>query len=147
MDVFEELRQYAELVPYDRLVKVVKTPMSVFPEKISVIIPSIELGSDGPILGHLFLVTAHYLCDLVIHPEPTESFDFISVNSIKNYRFELGEHIAKGADDREINYQTACVSFIHDLGADFRSRAYYVGSDRESWIQLVIKSLPLSLII
>ena len=92
MDLTKELAQYKSLISIDRLLKAVETPISVCPEEISAFIPSIEVGNNGPVLGHLFLVTSHYLCDIRLHPT-IEEFDYISLNTITNYRFYLSDQI------------------------------------------------------
>ena len=145
MDLTKELAQYKSLISTDRLRRAVETPISVCPEEISALIPSIEVGNQGPILEHLFLVTSHYLCDIRLHPT-IEEFDYISLNTITNYRFYLSDQIVKHPNDRKMRYQIARIELLHELN-EFKTELNYAGNNREMWLQAVTKALPLSIIL
>ena len=145
MDLTKELAQYKSLVSYDRLMRAVEIPISVCPEEVSALIPSIEVGNKGPILGHLFLVTPHYLCDISLHPT-IEEFDYISLNTITNYRFYLSNQIVKHPNNRKIRYQVARIELLHELN-EFKTELNYAGNDRELWLRAVTAALPLSVIL
>ena len=145
MDLTKELAQYKSLISLDRLLKAVEIPISVCPEEISALIPSIEVGNKGPVLGHLFLVTSHYLCDIRLHPT-IEEFDYISLNTITNYRFYLSDQIVKHPDNRKIRYQVARIELLHELN-EFKTELHYAGNDRAMWLRAVTKALPLSVIL
>ena len=145
MNLTKELTQYECFISFDRLKKAVETPISVCPEEISALIPSIEVGNKGPILRHLFLVTPHYLCDIRLHPT-IEEFDYISLNTITNYRFYLSDQIVKHPNNRKIRYQVARIELLHELN-EFKTELNYAGSNRETWLRTVTKALPLSVIL
>lgn len=145
MDLTKELTQYNSLISFDKLTKALETPISVCPEEISAIIPSIEMGTNGPVLGHLFLVTPHYLCDIRLHPT-IEEFDYISLNTITNYRFYLSDQIVKHANNRKVRYQVAKIELLHELN-EFKTELNYAGNDREMWLRAVTEALPLSVIL
>ena len=146
MNLTAELEQYRSFIPYDRLIKAVETPMSLCPEEICAILPSIEVNSSGPVLEQLFLVTSNYLCDIRLHPT-IEEFDFIALNSIKNYRFYLSDHIIKGDNNgRRVRYQIAKIELLHELN-EFKTQLNYAGHQRSAWLRSVMQALPLSTIL
>lgn len=146
MNINEELKQYTWLMPHRALLDAIKGPKSICPEKIASILPSIRMGTDGPMLDSLFLVSNQYLCEVRLIPK-REDFDFIALNTIFNYRFELSEHIVKKANEDEIRYQTAKIVFLHRVGFDFKSELNYTGDNREAWIQAILKAIPLQLLL
>ena len=147
MNLSEELKQYAKLMPHDELVKAVEMPASICPEEISAILPSIRFESDGLVLNSLFLVTPHYLCEVHLAHEAEQQFDYISLGTIMDYRFQLWEHVVESAGDGDIHYQLARITLIHGLTPEFTSVLTYAGFDRESWLHSVIEALPISLVL
>ena len=151
MNILEEIKKYPALRPHeDQVVKALKTPMKYCPEEILMILPSIALGSDGPILSSLFFVTQNYWGEVRLN-EKREEFDFIARNSIRYYRFSLSEHLVKSADESEVNYKIATIKFDHDIGRiDSTSELSYVGTnedERDLWIRAVTKALPFSFLL
>jgi hypothetical protein len=53
----------------------------------------------------------------------------------------------KAGGGQDIHYQTARVALIHDFAGNFRTELEYVGNDRQSWLQLLMQWIPLSLIL
>jgi hypothetical protein len=156
MNILEELKKYPLLRFYeDKVMKALKTPMEYCPEDISTILPSIVLGSDGPILSSLFFVTQNLLCE-VRSDSKNQDFDFIARNRIFNYRFKLSEHAMTQADKQQVSYKIAQVTLNHNpesprgLTKISHSQLSYVGTDeaeRELWLKEVTKALPLSLLV
>jgi len=110
------------------------------------VIPSINLGSDGPILNSLFFISNQYLSEIEIR-ESGEDFDYVALNSIFAYRILLSESDVKKANDENIQYQIANITLLHTAGFEFRSVLNYVGEDREKWIQAVLDAIPISTIL
>jgi len=145
MNVIEELKKYADLVPLEKLKKQVEKPISLCPEEIKYLIPSITMGGDGPVLGSLFLLTEHYLFEVRLMSQQ-EEFDYVALKTIANYRFILSEHIVKREGKDDLKYEVATVGFIHSVGEEFHSELYYVGNDREAWIKMVVEAVPISIL-
>jgi hypothetical protein len=149
LDINEELKKYSKYVPYEKLTKIIKRPVSLCAEEVTAILPSINMGADGPILVSLFLVTQNYLCEIrLMGPnENYENFDYINLKTIINYRFNVSEHIVKKADEENVCYQVANIKLLHDVSIEFSSEINYVGFDRDEWIDMVTKAIPLSLML
>ncbi len=145
MNVSQELKNFSNLTPHKTLLRIVKNPIKFSKEKVNNIIPSISMGSDGPILTNLILLTDNFIIDVRVGSQ-NEIFDYISINTIINYRLSLSEHIIKTADGKDIVYQVAQIELLHDL-AGFKTALSYVGNDRESWLNKVIETMPISLIL
>ena len=146
MNVIEELNKYANLVPLETLKKQVEKPISLCLEEIKYLIPSITMGGDGPVLGSLFLVTDNYLFEVGFVPKQ-ENFDYIALKTIVNYRFALSEHIVKIEGKDDLTYEIATVTLFHNIGMEFNSTLNYVGNDREAWLKMVSKAIPISIIL
>lgn len=146
MNVIEELKKYADLVPLEKLQKQVEKPKSLCPEEIKYLIPSITMGGDGPVLGSLFLLTDNYLFEVRLMSQQ-EDFDCVTLKSITNYRFILSEHIVKIEGKDDLKYEVATVKLIHNIGEGFHSDLNYVGNDREAWIKMVVKAIPISVML
>lgn len=147
MNFEEELKKYEGLIKTEVLLDAIKTPISYCPEDVTAVLPSIELGSDGPILKSLNLITKNIICEVRIHAgTKIYDFDFTDIATVDNYRFSLSEHIVKAADGTDINYEVAEIKLVHSLGTGMSSILKYVGSARDSWINSVIKALPVSII-
>lgn len=146
IDISKELKKYVVYVPYEKLQKAVEKPVSICPEEITAMLPSIIMGTDGPVLVSLFFITSHYLCEVDLRGQD-ESFDYISIDSIANYRFELSERVVKKTDEEEVRYQVAKIELLHEISLEFRSTVNYVGLEREKWIGMVTEAIPLSSIL
>lgn len=146
MNLLEDLKQYRNFIPYENLIKVIKTPLSLCNEGVIKMIPSIKMGSDGPVLANLFFITDHFIIDINVLTKD-EIFDYVAINTLENYRFNLSELIIKGADEKEISYQVANIQLLHSLSHVYKTELNYVGNEREPWLKLVTESLPISLIL
>jgi hypothetical protein len=146
MDIKVELKKYSKFIPYKILINVLEYPISIFPEDILIALPSIILGVEGPILNSLFLLSEKLICEVKMMAKIV-NFDFISRNTIRNYRISLSDHSVKSADDSDIHYQLAEIILVH--GVDDRSlwtNLKYAGFDRKVWLEMVIKAFPISII-
>jgi len=145
IDFNEEMKKYEQFLALDKLQKVVKMPASLFPEEITATIPSINMGTDGPTIVSLFLLSPHYLCeiDLQVHAK-VEQVDFVRLDSIVNYRIELSQSSVKKADGDEILYQVAKLLFWHGWDLKFHTQINYVGFERDEWFKTVTDSIPIS---
>lgn len=146
MNVIEELKKYANLVPLKKLKKRVKMPISLCSEEIKYLIPSITMGGDGPVLGSLFLISDSYLLE-VRFVSQNEEFDYIALKTIVNYRFILSEHIVKREGKDDLKYEVTTIRFMHNVGMEFWSDIDYVGNDREAWIRMVVEAIPISVML
>lgn len=144
MDLSKMLEEFSTLMDSGKLADAIKLPISLIDDKVSGMIPSIHLGSDGPVLKSLFLVTSNFFIEVRLGAK--EDFDFIALNSIENYRIEINEHKVKKADGEEISYELAKVIFQHTLYG-FLSELNYVGNDRKSWLEKVTKLIPIKIIL
>ena len=118
MNVIEELKKYADLVPLEKLEKQVEKPIPLCPEEIKYLIPSITMGGDGPVLKSLFLLTDNYLFEVRLMLKD-ENFDYVSLKTIVNYRIILSDHIVKIEGKPDLTYEVATISLAHNLGMDF----------------------------
>lgn len=147
MNISEVLNQFGDLVDPEKLQRAVKRPIALCPEDITSIIPSIELGTDGPVLTSLFLLSARYLGEVRLD-EAAQTFDFLGLNTVRNMRFELSEHVMESVDGTSASYQVAEIHLLHGLTVNcFESLLSYVGDDRESWLRLVADAIPVSLVL
>lgn len=145
MDIKKELKKYTNLVPLEKLEKQVKRPMSLCPEEIKYLIPSITMGGDGPVLGSLFLLTDNYLFEVRLMSQQ-EKFDYVALKTIANYRFELSEHIVKREGKEDFTYEVAIATLIH-AETRMSSELNYVGNEREAWIKMVVEAIPISIML
>ena len=145
MDVLQELKKYTNLSSYETLVKVVKNPIYFSKEEVRKLIPSISMGTDGPILTNIMLITDHFIIDIRLQPQG-EYFDYIALKTIVNYRFNLSDHIIKATDGKDIIYQVANIELLHNLQT-FKTSLNYVGDDRKSWLTLVTESMPMAILL
>lgn len=146
MNIIEELKKYADLVPIEKLEKQVEKPISLCPEEIKYLIPSITMGGDGPVLGSLFLLTDNYLLEVRLMLKKEENFDYVALKSIVNYRIILSDHIVKIEGKPDLTYEVATITLSHDLGMGFHSDLNYIGNGREAWIKIVAEAIPISII-
>lgn len=146
MNIIKELKKYADLVPLKKLKKQMEKPISLCPEKINYLIPSITMGSDGPVLGTLFLLTDNYLLEVRLMLKE-EEFDYIALKTIGNYRIILSDHIVKIEGKPDIKYEVATIKLLHDLGRGLVSELNYVGNSRDAWIKIVAEAIPISIIL
>ena len=143
IDINKELKKYEEYLTLVKLEKSIKRPVSVCPEEITAMLPSIAMGTDGPVLVSMFLVTPHYLCEVNLG-SANESFDYIRLDTIANYRVVFSDKVVKKADESEIHYQVANIVLLHNIGFEFNSSLNYVGTDRKQWFKMVSEAIPLS---
>ena len=143
MNIIEELKKYADLVPLEKLKKQVEKPISLCPEEIKYLIPSITMGGDGPVLKSLFLLTDNYLLEVQLMLKD-ENFDYVALKTIVNYRIKLSDHIVKIEGKPDLTYEVATISLAHGFGTDFFSTLNYVGNGREAWIKMVTEAIPIS---
>lgn len=145
IDINEDVKKYEKYLSLNKLREVVKMPVSLSPEEITATIPSIIMGTDGPAIDSLFLITPHYLCEIDLQVQgKVEKFDFLRLDSIANYRFELSDLVVKGADKIETSYKLVTISLDHKFPLQFRTRINYVGLDRDGWIKTVMNAIPIS---
>ncbi len=167
MDIKQEISKYANMVPGETLLHALERPLRLAGEPPLAILPSMEVRPDGPALTSLFVVTETYLCEVRLY-ERAENFDFVKVRSIGNYRIRLfvqspnmkesSKPPAPTPDSEAsppdgpppVRYEVASVQFLHTgVGGGlegFRSKLTYVGSDREAWIEAVLRAIPLSIL-
>lgn len=144
MSISHELSAYADhLLPSH--VEAVERVLALVPEKVQAYIPSLELGSDGPRMESVFLVTESYLAEVHLQSLGVD-FDVIRARTIGNYRIHLYDHLVKTSDGTEVTYEVATIALLHHLGSNFGSRIKYVGPNRQAWLQLVLHALPISLL-
>ncbi|MFZ0051655.1 MAG: hypothetical protein WAK96_07745, partial [Desulfobaccales bacterium] len=143
---FEELKKYSKLLRYETMVKAVEKPLYFCKEEVRNLIPSISMGTDGPVLTNVILITDNIIIDIKLQTKE-ETFDYVALNTIKNYRFHLFEHTIKGTDDKDIIYQVATIDLLHNPPHAFKTALNYVGDDRESWLKLVTEAIPIAILL
>ena len=145
MNVLEEIKKYEKYYTIEKLKKHIEPPLSLCPEEVRQIIPSIVIGLDGPTLGSLFLITDNYFCETRLEGESVE-FDYLDRKKVFNLRLTLSETSVKRADETIIIYQIATANILHGLER-FHSTINYAGDNREAWIKKVLEAIPLSLLL
>ncbi len=143
MNLDETLKQYSTIPSFNQLSTGVDQARRVFPEEIAFVLPSLQLGSEGPHLASMFLVSKNYICEVFTKPDGAD-FDFVAKASIRDYRVKLASHLVKTADGREILYQTAEVDLLHVGHDTFRTRLRYVGENAKGWLATVLEAIPIA---
>ncbi|SRR6266849_280069 len=110
-------------------------------EDVELIVPSIELAGEGPILRSVFYVTKHLLTEV----RQDGDFDFIGRGSTFDLRVQLSSQEVKAADGSSTTYETAFVS-LRAINPSFGSNIFYVGHERATWLALIKNAFPLALL-
>jgi hypothetical protein len=147
MNIKEEMKKYDDLihVPLGVLEERIKYLSLVSDELPEHLIPSIILGTDGPVLSSIIFTTKKYLYEVRLQLESIE-FDFVCLNSITNYRFKLWEHISTVADGTTETFQMASIDLIH-WGVPYVTNLAYAGPNRHRWLQSLLRAIPLRLLL
>lgn len=147
MTIEEQLRGLERFSNLDKLLEATRLPIEYSPEPVIGIVPSIVLGSDGPTLARLLLVTKRFLCDIQLD-EARSDFDYVETRSIRNYRFSLWTHAVKDQEVVKASYDIARVHLVHGGGIarNFSTSVEYAGDARDQWIKNVMKLIPISTI-
>lgn len=144
---------YEGLMPFESLAKLIDVPKSYLREAIRVILPSVTLAKDGPVLKSVHLVTDSYLCEVRCIPAPVE-FDVARLASIVNYRIrietrEITQEDAgaptEGGTERHATkreYDMATVTLAHAY--PFATELTYVGEGRDAWLNNVLTAIPIA---
>src|SRR2546426_6755745 len=117
---------YAQWSPYRHLIKPALVeqrtdlPRRILGEEVNVLLPSIVLGTDGPAVSSLWLGSASVLIEIRLETD-RESFDYVSLKSIVNLRFDLWEEEVTAADGRIVKYEIAKVDLRHLSSGVFKS--------------------------
>lgn len=132
MDLDEKLRGLARFGSTDALKSRLARPLDFLGEPPIALLPSIQLGSDGPFLRSLFIFTEHEICEVHLTGKDSQEFDFVSKRHLLNYRFTFSTHdVSK--DDRIIaSFNLVEVTLRHSDA--MYSQLSYVGDDPESWL-------------
>jgi hypothetical protein len=152
---------YETLMPIQEVIKRLSRPLELIGEDMIYLIPSFGLGTDGPFIQKLFFVTKTMVCE-VRSQNSLDAFDFVMLDSIANYRVNMGVHkVLKqlpsnapqvpGGEPQApvietVLYETAQIKFIHDFSAGFESAIDYVGKSREPWLKCVERAFPSSIL-
>lgn len=157
----EKWTPFEPLMAFDAISAKFSLPTDLVTEPIEHLLPSIELGTDGPILKSVFLVTKTYLCEVRISGV-ADDFDFTLLEGVADYRVSFGRievtkkptgaPLAPAATenvpipDEKIVYETAKVTLAHSLTIGLTSELHFAGTNRDNWFQLVRIALPISLL-
>lgn len=134
---FEKLQPWAEVSPrLDAIFDYAREPLKHA-------IPSIQLREEGPVLVAVFGVSPSYLVE-ALFPAGRSEFDFVSLHTIANYRVRTMVHRAAAADGSSVKSDVVTIELVHTFGMP--TKLSYAGTDGESWLQLVEKAIPVSLL-
>ena len=145
MDIQEEIEKYSVLASLDVLRDRLRIALEISDEQPIHIIPSIVLGTDGPQLNSIILITHNYLSEINVRSEQT-FIDFIGLRSISHHKFWFWENSVKRADGTTITFQLARVTLIHNIAGNFVTQISYAGVHRSDWIAAILKAIPLKLL-
>ena len=123
-----------------------KRPLDTCKEPPRFVLPSIHLGTDGPVLRSVFFTTDMLLCE-VVEEAGALAFDFVSLASVFNYRVELSTHRVEKADGDATEYQIATLTLRHSSVGSFMSLIAYAGFERDEWLSDVLRALPVGSVI
>lgn len=143
-NLLKELKKYSHLATLEKLKKITERPVKLCPGEFKYLIPSIIMGSDGPVLESLNLVTSTSMCEVRVNVD-AEDFDLVGLNlGVCNYRISLSEQIIKRDGDDDLEYKLGEVKLYHT--DNLTSIFNYVGSDdeRERWLELVFDTFPIT---
>lgn len=145
MDIRDEFKKYPEITSLAINEEWMNTILSISDEQPNSIIPSITLGTDGPALSSIFISTENYLAELRFGGEALDC-DFVSIHSIRNYRFQLWEQALPATEAPPVIFQMATIQLIHyhNVGA---SVINYAGPNRSAWLANVLTAIPLKLLV
>ena len=146
MDIREEINKYSDLISLEVLEERVKTVLSISDEQPEHFIPSIILGTDGPILFAILFITQNYLGEIRLQSKELD-FDFVNIKSVTNHRFMFWEQPVSKADGTTVIFEMANVTLIHNVSSNFSSEISYAGSNRSAWIDALLKAIPLKLLV
>jgi hypothetical protein len=147
------------LVSFGTLMRLISRPCEYLQQEPSALIPSIQLGTDGPVLKGVVLLTDDYICEARLS-ESAESFDAALFNTVMNYRVDIGTHEIKPPEPpanndpqaekqpvpaKKVVYQTAQIVLVHTT-FPMRTEMHYVGNDRETWLRNVRDALPVEIL-
>jgi hypothetical protein len=152
---------YESLMSIDAISARILLPSELLKEEIEHLVPSIELGIDGPIIKSLLFVTKNYMCEIRCSGA-NEDFDFALRGCVENYRVNFGRYEVSKASAvastqppgtvepqqpvEKIIYETAEITLLHTLGLGLRTSIFYAGTNRNQWFSLVKSAFPPSLI-
>lgn len=141
MDINKELSKYEKFIDFEKLIKYSEVPISLIPDEIRGIIPSYEMGADGPYLRSVFIVSKAYLCEI----RTTEyDFDLLKLHTIFNYRVKVSTINVNNADETITTHTIFEVIFAHFGDMNFKSALRYIGDDSKQWLDKVFELIPVS---
>jgi hypothetical protein len=141
--VLGQWEPYAGLLGMRDLEELLRLPLEVCTETPRRLFPSIELGPDGPALRSVFFTTETLLGEVAFKPGVL-TFDFLSLSSIFDYRFELTSHKAHTDAGGSAEYQMAAIHLRHVAMDNFKTFVSYAGPERRAWLESVLTALPVS---
>lgn len=150
MNITEMMQSVDEYLPPDTLKSKLESALKCFPEDVTSLIPSIQLGQDGLTLSNLLLASDNYLCELHLNEgQNVCSFDFIAKNSIFNYRIKTWTHEIREDNVVKASFELAEVELKHGGGSPFVTMFYFAGSAeaRASWLDNLTKTIPIALVL
>lgn len=146
MTFTDQLKDLDRFLPLEKLEEATRLPIRFSPETIQGVIPSIVLGTDGPVLARLLLVTKKFLCDVSL-ADATYPFDYVETRTITNYRFEVWTHSIKDGDIVKATYDVARIQLIHGgVGPTFRTQLEYAGEQRDTWLDNLVHLIPVQIL-
>jgi len=117
------------------------------PEPPRFMVPSFALGTDGPYLESVFIISRSLICEVLAAPEADHSFDFCDLSTISSYRVQLSTHKVAVSEEKSIEYEIGKVTLLHNLSPELNSTLNYAGDSRERWLELVKAALPVTLVL
>ena len=146
MKIEEEIKLYGGLMAAEKLTEALQKAISYCSEDIISMLPSIIMGSDGPLLESMVLITKSFLCEVKLGTENL-TFDYVDAKTVCRHQVIFSELTVTQADDAKVEYQVANVEIAHEICGGLKTRLNYVGDKRDDWMKKVLESIPLSLLV
>ena len=146
-ELVESLSLFSDYFDEKQVIRVAKQPLKLLPDTVLHVIPSITMGSDGPFLQAIFIVTESLLSEVKVSTGKNYLFDFINLSTITNIKYTKNLHSIPISDE-PVEYEYTEISLFHDLSgvASLESTMTFVGASDTEWLKLVRKAFPVSLL-
>jgi len=137
--VTEAWKPYIHFLTIPQLDDLIEAPQNLLMEPIDYILPSIEMGTLGPVLTSLTLITKSFMCEVKILPRDRSRLDFMRLKSSILVRLETGRREIIRSDQTTDLLETALVTLISP--GQLQTTISYAGRRRSEWLATVYSAL------
>ncbi len=132
---------YASLLDTEQVASLLALPLRCAGEDPRAIVPSIALAPDGPKLQAIILFLESLICELRIDPN-AQMFDFVRLDSVRNYKVWKGRQVITRADAQTVSYDLMVIQLWHEFAPSNVTVMQYVGMNLDEWLTQVLAAFP-----